>query len=356
MSAASILSPSFLTDTINAIKSPNSFLKNLLYPASVERAIPLERVEIPMYERGRVIAPFVRRGAEGIMVGGTTSKTIEVEAPNIRIKRPFTGRALMYTRRPGQPIYRTSNAEMIKYAREQMLRELTDLADSVTNAEEWLVAMSLQGVITYSVPDGDHFTITYPRSASNNITLSTFWNDVTPANVKIFTNILSAKRVASVDGHTLTDGICGSEAAAALVGLVEGGNVKMLGSDGTNVSAGDVSFVEQFRNDGAIYLGKLGGIRFWEYARTGVLNDTTVDLIRPKYVEFITTSPTADRQMIYAAIDDMDAIAEGLVVRKRFAKSWTVPDPSATMALVQSKPLPIPRQLNASVSMKVVSG
>ena len=52
----------------------------------------------------------------------------------------------------------------------------------------------------------------------------------------------------------------------------------------------------------------------------------------------------------------MDAFEAGLWVAQRFSKSWVTKDPSQRLALLHSRPLPVPRRPGAMVSMKVVSG
>lgn len=354
MSTLNVFSFSFMSAAINEIKSPNQFLNKLLFSNRV--TLPTETVEIGLYQRGREIAPFVRKGGEALMVGGTTSSNAVVETPNIRVKRPMNPRDLMFTRRPGQVVQISSGSQVLSYAEQQMARELQDLADSLANAEEYLCALSLQGTISYSAVDQEVFTVTYPRPAGNSITLSTFWNDATPANVRVITNINTVKKVLAEEGFLPTDAIMGSEAADALRELIQTGNLKMLGGDGSQVAFGTATFVSQFNDDGVIFVGEFSGIRFWEYPRTATLNGVSVNMIRPKYVEFVTNSPAAERTMYFGVIDDMDAIELGSIQTERFAKSWIQKDPSCRVNLVHTKPLPVPRRSGAWVSMKVVSG
>jgi hypothetical protein len=356
MTALNVTSFSFMTAVVNSVRSPNTFVRRFLFPAARDITLPTEKAELSFISRGREIAPFVRRGGEAIMVGGHSASNAEVETTNIRIKRPFTPRALMFVRRPWQNPYLSDGQDLAAYAKEQMGRELQDLADMVANAEEYLSCMSLQGAITYTNSSQETFTITYPRPGANSITLTTFWNDGTPANVRVLSNFHTAKQVAAEAGFALTDVILGVEAAASLRSLAEGGHIKVLGMDGRNIDAGRISFLEQFRDDGVIYMGNLAGIDIWEYPRTAVLDGVSVSMIRPKYAEFISRSAATERTMYFGAIDDMDAIKAGTTRIKRFSKSWEEKDPSATIALIHSKPLPVPRKVDAWVSMKVISG
>ena len=344
-----------LTAAINEMKSPNSFLKRLLF--SSEITLPTEDIELSTITKDREIAPFVRKNGEGVMVGGHSEKFSTVAAPNIRIKKPFTPSELLFNRRPGTVIFSTGADMQVSAAQAHIARDMKVMADMITNAEEYLCAMAIQGTISYSVADAEVFTITFPKPAACNITLSVFWDDATPANVRILANIHTAKQVFSDQtGLQPTDAICGLEAANQLRSLAESGVLKWTVSNMGQISAGDITFIEQFSDDGVIYLGTIGNVRFWEYGRTASLNGVATSMIRSKYVEFVSRSAASERVMYYGAIADMKTFSGRKFQSKRFSKSWEVEDPSAMMALAASRPLPVTRRPGAHVSMKVISG
>jgi hypothetical protein len=348
-----------LTAAVNEMQAPNKFLQRLLYDRHEPKET--EDIELSTVLAGRDAAPFVRKNGEAILVSGTTRQFATISPPNIRIKQPFTASQYLFTRQPGTPIFLPPGKSQAGEVRLAIGRDLMHMENMITNSIEWLVALSLQGVISYSVEDQEVFQITIPRAAANDITLSTFWDDATPADTRPLANIHTVKRILSSipgsEGLAVTDAICGTEAAAALLELVEAGAVKMLGQAGLQVLAGQMTFVSKFDKDGVIFLGMLGGVRFWEYGRTTNLDGTAINMIRPKYVEFISAdNVSSDRVMYYGAIADMTAFLSGKFKGRRFAKSWMKEDPSVLLALVTSRPLPWPRKPNATVSMKVVSG
>ena len=344
-----------MTAVVEDIKSPNTFLTRFLY--SRRRPVETETIRIDTRSRGRIIAPFVRVNGEGIMVPGREASGYSVTAPNIRIKRPFTPSELLYNRQPGGVFFNPAAGAVGSAVQRHIAEDLQDMTDMIANAEEYLVSRTLQGSVAYEVDDQEVFEIDYPRASANNITLSTFWDDNDPTEPRPLQDIYRAKEVVNDDGSpALTDAILGKEATAALMELAETGNVPSIKTD-SGVRAGSLTLAENFRDDGVMFLGELGLIRLWSYTRQADFVDgTTVDLIRPKYAEFVSASAAADRVMYYGAIPDMDALRGRRYVGRRFAKSWSVPDPSGYMGLVHSRPLPVPRRPNASVSMKVVSG
>lgn len=361
MSTLAALSWVALTTAINQVQSPNTFLGRLLFPENTRVEYPTEEVELSCVTGVRKIAPFVRKGAEAVLVSGTGNKFLSVSGPNIRIKQPFNP-SRFFQRQPGTAIHLTTSQDPTTEIERGITRDLQYMGDQITNAEEYLIAMMLQGKIEYVQTDGEVITITIPRSGDNNITPSEFWDDGSGgpnADATPLLNVHVVKEViAAASCPAPTDAICGQEAAHALLTLVEAGSIKLLGTSANSgaVSVGTMTFVEQFRDDGAMFLGELGGVRFWQYDRTADLNGTPVSMIRSKYIEFVSVSPAARRQMMYAAIPDFKALQQRLLMSRRFSKSWEQEDPSVRMVLAHSRPLPWPFLPDASVSFKAVSG
>lgn len=344
-----------MTQAINKVKSPNSFLTKLLY--SNHQTLPTPEVLIDIITGGRIIAPFVRKNGEAIIVGGTGSQGLTVSTPNIRLKQPQSPSNALFARQPGTNAMVGIGDSVIPAIDQGIARDVQHMGDMVTNATEYLVAQSLQGTISYSVADGEVFTITIPRSAGNSIILTTFWDDADPTKPRVLATQRMVQQVmADGEGLAPTDAICGSEAAAQLLELAESGNLKWTNLDGKSVVAGTIDFAQNFTDDGVIYLGTIGTIRYWQYSRTATLNGVSTAMIRAKWIEYVSVSPSSERTLYFGSIEDMDALRGGQLQTERFAKQWTTPDPSVLWNLVHSKPLPWPRRPDATVSVKVISG
>lgn len=342
-----------LTRTVNEVKSPNRFLQRMVF--NRVETFPTETVEYSELTGARDAAPFVMRDSEALMISGTATKFQQVMTPNIRIKRPFTPSEVLFGRQPGTIVYESRGGIRAAVQR-HIARDMAYMADTITNTEEYLCALALQGTISYSVDTQDAFTVTYPRPSGNNITLSTFWDDATPADTTPLADIHAVKRVLSDEvGMAPTDAILGQEAADAILALAEGDHVKLIKSD-SGVEAGGLTLLTQFQEEGAIFLGSLGGVRLWEYSRTANVNGSATNMIRPKYAEFVCRAPAAEYWMWYGAIPDLQAFQGNMLQARRFAKSWDVQDPSSIMALTHSRPLPVTKRPGAIVSVKVVSG
>lgn len=346
---------SYLTGLVNEIRTPNTAVRDLLF--NDEQTLLTETVEITTLNKAREMAPFVRKNGEALMVGGYTSTVGVVSAPNIRLKKPYVP-SDVFIRRPGNVDVYANNAggQIVSGFNEHILRELGIINGMVDATEEWLCCQALQGTISYSVADQEVFTITFPRDAASIIDLTStlYWDQADPTLVQLYANIISAKRVAAEYGIILTDALMGSTASAALIKLIAQLKIPVL-SNLNQIAGGSATLEANFSAKGFLFVGQIGGIRFWEYARTQLLNGVAQNLIRPKWVEWVSVgnNTEAGRSLKFGAIADWKALGEGKLASRRFAKTWDVEDPSSRMYLVAGRPLPICARKGATVSMQV---
>lgn len=336
-----------LTQAVNEVKSPNSFLKNLLFQD--QEPVFTDKIELSVWSGDRQVAPFVLKNGEAVMVDGYGESFHTVEPPNIRIKRAIDPWRRMNARMPGFQIF-PSRQQWGSSQDLYMQKQLERLADLATNAEEYLCALAIRGVISYSVSEQAVFQITYPKPAGNNVTLTTTWDDPDPSVPEIESDFDTAKRLISDEvGLVPTDVILGSTAARLFKKVLK--SQKIL--DMLHYTAGEVTLQNQYRPDGAILLGNFCGINVWSYPRTVSINGSTVPLVRANYAEFVCAVPAAENRIYYGPIADEDALEGDMAVTQRFSKSWVEKDPSQRFLLLQTRPLPCTRRPGSIVSMQV---
>lgn len=339
----------WLTSLVNEIKPPQRFLFDTFF--SRHETVPVEAIEIGTLRGDRSAAPFIKTDAEAIMVPGLAGDSITVKTPSIRLKKPFTPSPLLFNRTPGDQIYLTSGNQ-IPMVQAHIARDTQRMLDMITNTEEYLAAQALTGSIVYvNEQDGVAFTIVFDKAAENTVVLTgtDMWDDALsdPAS-----DVLDAKRrLSDVVGLAPTDAFMGAEAAAAFMGNAQVREDLNI----TGLAAGGVTLMTQFNAAGVIFLGTYAGVNWWEYSRSiNVPGLGLTPLIRDKFVEFVSRSPESDMVVYYGPIRDMDAFQAGTIVSERFSKSWTEPDPSVLVQLVESHPLPVLRRPNVVYSLQVV--
>lgn len=352
-----LVSRESLTALVNEIKDPHTFYKMLLFSNTDPRPTNVLRFDVIVGDRQ--IAPFVKRNGEAIEVTPFTEKTITVEPPNIRIKRHLDPDELLIQRRAGEPIFFGDQSEVLSGAERHIARTSRRLNDLVTEAEEYLCAQAVRGTISYEVDGEEAFELVFPRSSSHSVTASDRWDTSAGAPISDF---LEAKELISTDaGLPVTHCILGKEATTAFLGNAQ---VKDF-LDNRRIEAGSLELNRQFAASGAIRLGMFEDVEVWSYPRKTNLpalggggGDTTLtsfDLTRPKYAEFVCATADAENVLEYGVITDIRAMEARQFQAARFSKSWQQEDPSVWWQLVTSRPLPIMRRPDSTVSMLVAT-
>jgi len=359
-----------LTPVVNEEPPVPNFLRTLLFSRASEVLLTTEQIKIERLVKTRRLAPFVTRGSASLMVGGITEKAEYVDGPYISINTPLEPWSLIGAPTVMQTELYPSDDAMNRQIRRRIRQTLDVLTQSVDDREEWMIAQLLTGTISYSSIGNDAFTITFPRPAANNVTLSVFWDQAVsgglvgngiPTNIKSFQTIIF-----NAVQRNATDVILGSEATTHFQSspyLLDQGT--KLVSNSLLSFGQNQSLVSLFQTSGARYLGDMFGIRFWSYTRT-FINDAGVEtaFIRPKYAEVVTANLFDENVFYYGAIADWDNMlrssggirSAGLAPTRRFAKAELLKDPSVYKAMLQTAPLPVARRANAYLSAKVVSG
>lgn len=342
-----------MTRRVTVIRRPNRLLRSLCI--SREELLGGETVDLMKIFRGRRAAPMITRDGPAQLIPNQGEIHGTVVTPNIALKKAFDSPDLLYTRRGGSAIY-ASDQERAAARGEYITRELGELEDQIQNREEWMVAQALTGQITYAVDGGAHFTVTYPKSGSMTVALTgtDAWDDAAATPIQ---DIMDAK-IAMEAACSLQPDVAILSASAGAALLAHAATRTIL--DQQNVQAGNITFERDIDMNGALFIGVLAGVSLWMYTRTvdvpnGDGTYTTENLIRDKYVEFISTSAAAECWMYYGAIADLATIGPGRSARlKRFSKSWEQQDPSARIFTVKSRPLCVPRHPDFVYSLKVL--
>lgn len=356
-----------LTPVMNEMKSPNSFLMRNYFNAT--QTLTTETVELSTLEKGRKMAPMVRKNGESIPVQGYDETFAVVETPNIRIRREMTASELLFKRRPGNAIF-ANNATIRSAAGEHIRRELQVMSDLIANREEWMAAQALTGVISYSVADGEVFTVTLDRPAETILTscpatisatsppANNFWNGAN-ALVDPLGDFREVKRIMhNQAGVQPKIALFGQEAAKyfhLLPSIVTGLRTEMNTTSRINVGSFDRT--SDFTQDGLVYLGNFAGVECWEYSReVEDENGVMQPMIRSKWIEFLPSPSDMMALTYYGAIADLQIFQGRNFVTKRFTKAVMREDPPAIFQIVHTRPLPFIRRPRATVSMKVLAG
>lgn len=347
----------FQTGLVNTIKTPTGFLTSL-YFGGRKRSLPTESVELSYKEGDRYMAPFVEVNGEAVMVGGRSVNFANVSTPNIRIKRPMDAYNVFLRRQPGTGIFITGG-DVIAQARAAAIAEdAAYMRELIDNRIEHMVATLLTDTtsgsinMTYSVADKASWKISIPRHTDMTVSLAggaAEWDDNTGSGIeadvhrvkRAFSKHIQRPVKACVMGTTASDLFRGSASIQALL-------------DKKNVSAGTMELINQFQESGAIYLGTVYGVPFWEYSAEYIADDgTTSTPYIPATTAVFLAGGNNEGEIYYGCIPDHGAFNAGAFIGEMFSKSWMEEDPSVYVQLLQSRPLPMIRMPNAHYVLTV---
>lgn len=300
------------------------------------------------------MAPFVEKDGKAVTIDRLNGQSYTIETPSINIKRPLTCNDLLLQRQAGENILYANGVDIYgQAANRQIAEDLIEMDEAIANREEWMVSQLIQGSISYQVEGKASFKVTTAKPAGNTYTVGTLWsaNGADPLN-----DIKKAKRVVqpySAPGFMAA--ICGQSASDYLTSLVSTGAIKSIETT-SGVNAGMATLIEDYQANGMLYLGTFGGIPFFEYAANFIHDNTgaSTPFIRTDYVEFLARPQATSHSMYYGAIQDMEAIKNGMHIARRFATSDIDKDAGTYIAWLKSRPLPWFKRPDWNVSVKVV--
>lgn len=342
-----------MTEVVNKREMGKKALTELLFPLSSEVNLTTEYVQVDELTGTAGMAPFVEKNGKAIAVGQLNGESHIITTPNINIKRTLTANEQLLKRRAGEPVFVVNGVDVYRQtAEDQIAQDLSYMEETVRNRVEWMISQLITGTISYSVEGGASWKVTTAKPAGNTFTVGTLWTAASPTPLQ---NIIAAKRlVQPYSGPGFQVALCGSNAAAAVLKMLEAGTITALKND-SGVLAGMGDMTANFQANGMLYLGTFGGIPFFEYAGTYAADGTgtSTPFIRADYVEFLTTAQPDMRTLYNGAKVDIEAIMAGMHIGRRFANSEIDKDVGSYVAYLKARPLPWFKRPEWNVSMKV---
>lgn len=336
-----------LNRVVDDMVDRTTFLVDMFFPevkVSEEETIMFDRTN----ER-KLITPFVSPLAEGPMVQGLGYETDSFRPAYAKDKRVFdpakTGRRLPGEKIGGSLTRAQRHARAVTANMDEQIKMLNG------RFEVMAADVLCTGKATISGERYPTRVVDFGRHANNTVikTSTARWGEsgVSPYNDVEY----EAQEMSDRTGYQPVDVIHSPEAWALFKADLLANHKDELDTNFKNLSQSEVAFsyVNQPR-DGVVYRGRTGYLRHWTY--TGTYTDPeTGSTIRslPAYGVLIG-SPTLDGVRHFGAILDEDA---GIQARQYFVKSWTIPDPSRRLLLMQSAPLLVPYRPNNVKYLKV---
>ncbi|NWD52684.1 major capsid protein [Pseudomonas gingeri] len=334
-----------MLEAVEQMTLPRRFLMNTFFNAANPQTFGTEAVTIDIIKGQRKMAPFVHPTLPGSVSLRKGMESATYKPPYVQPKRPTRAEQIL-KRAPGDnPFSARTPAER---AGEMLGRDLVDLDEEITRREEWMCAQALTTGRVRVVGEGVDDTIDFLMEDSHKVTLASGrWST---SGSDPIANMRQWRRLIAKDsGRTANVAVFSGEAQDAF----QGNEMVMKQLNTRRVDMGMIKPEEL--PDGVTYLGYLNdpGVDIYTYDEWVLPDDGEPQPLIPSGGLILGSSSTRNA-MLYAAIQDIEAIESGLVEAARFPKSWVTQEPSVRWLKLQAAPLAGLLEPNAFLYAKVV--
>ncbi|MCP4612087.1 MAG: hypothetical protein GY845_25600 [Planctomycetes bacterium] len=337
--------------------SPDKTLTRLMFPEETKRNLTEESVQVDVKSGTWKMAPFNLKGQPPYIMAGHSGTSYMLATPYINIERPLQHTSQLISRQPGGVVFsEAGNNYYMEAIADALTEDAMTLGYAIDSRVEWMVAELIQGEITYNVAGQDSFTIETGKPAANTFTAAVLWSNASATPFVDINEVL--KVINTANGPTPNIAILGSNAADALMALLETGKITAIITD-SGINAGNAALGTAIGDDRLQYIGTFGAamIPFYAYRGTYIADDgvTVTDLIRTDYVEFFNrNNAVAQRRLNYGRIPTLYAEMEGRAVTSRLID---IVEPTVKRdnyeTIYKSRPLPWFYRPEDYVSLKV---
>lgn len=311
-----------------------------------------ETIEFNKIMGTRRLAPFVMPTVEGEPIRTLEEKLYAVQPAYIKMKDPVSATGLIRRAAGFGELNQATPLSPAERYDAMVAATLQQHRDAWERRLEWMCAQALlTGSLTIEDQRYPEVTIDYLRQAGNTITVAggNRWDQ---ADADIIQQLDSWN-------NTMTRAPFGASASDLLMTPAaweafrknskarEQLNVNIRGTTGQfDIGVGDGTRYQ--------FKGQLGGsLNLWLYADYYETPDgTSVSYMTDKDVLLIAPPGDVGGVMAYGAIQDLAANLQALDI---FIKMWDAEDPSATMILTQSAPVPVLVNPNRALKARVIT-
>lgn len=326
-----------MTAAVLKIVPPPSIFTDRIFKKQPARAS--KNIDYDLLTGGKGVAGFVRDADEALMVVTKTRTGYSIPAPRIREKELVPADVVLLTRGVGMPMYSGPEGPSA-HVKAEVGRILGLLRDRIERRLQLMCAQALTGVIEYSAAHYA-FTITFPIPAANLDDATFNWDTAAGGSDPINEDLRRWKTLVGQSGYPADTLLLSPTAATAFLQNI---NVQAL-LDLRNVSGLKLNL------EGANYLGNFVGLETYEVPDQ-YTNDAGVatNFLTDNYV--IVGASSAPYVVEFGGITDLKAATN--IALPLFSKTYEKEDPSELYILVESRPLPIPKSLDAHVYAQVL--
>lgn len=335
-----IFEPRTMLKFVERMSKPNTFLRDTFFKS--REYSTTDKVDIDMKKGSRKIAPYVNEKIGGKLVENSGFKTLTFAPPLVAPYKITTAADIM-NRSMGEHVYSAKSPD--ERAAEKLVKDLAELEEMVTRREELMCAQSIfQGKITVK-GEGLDYEIDFNFTNKETLSGTDKWTD--PSS-KPLADLKRYQRTVQRRGHVTGDiVIMASDVVDTFINHRDVQDILNL----RHLKVGEVN-VEVLPN-GVTYVGQIPGVgKIYEYNEYYLAEDGEMKPMVPEGTVTLLSS-AAEFAMAYASItiakDDELTTYEA----ERVPDTWIEKNPARQIAQLNSKPLPIPKEVDSWFVAKV---
>lgn len=352
MAKLSLFAARTLTAKVNAIFPADNFLTKKFFGKNIPSKD--KYVDIVITKGGKQIAPFVSPKLAGKVLKRNGKKLETYEPPLLKPKFETEAEELL----EDNNVMYSDSTSLEERAAKQLATDLDDGRSRIDRRIEWMSANALiDGKISVK-GDGIEDEIDYSRNPNHTkiLTGTALWTDTVNSDPRADLDKWKTE-VFDNSGVSPTEVVFGRD-----VGNAYSNHPKVKEAfDKKWINRGELK--PEKLEDGVTYLGYDSELDLKMYKYVGKYEhpETGVDTPYLSYDKLIMGSEytRTSAHVAFGGIADFKTFKKegmnvNLFIGEIFAKSYEIEDPSARFILLQSKPLPIPGNVDSSLSAKVV--
>lgn len=332
---------------LESMPPKRTFLKDLFFNNVITSET--DKIDVDIYKGNQKMAAFVSPKVGSITVKKEGWKTETYTPPLIGLDDITTAEDIL-TRSIGENVYSQKSPD--ERAAEILLRDMARLDTMIEIREEWMCAKALfTGAVDVS-GEGVSQNIDFGMSNTHKVTLGAGakWTDT---GINPLTDIATWKTLIAKDSFLSADiVIMGAGAAKAFINNAE----VQKSLDIRNIDLGVIR--PQELPSGAKYIGsdRLNGVDYYTYE--GYYVDPTTGVQTPFVPNgaVLLASKSARTSMMYGAVTIADENTKALLTyaMARVPDSWVSKKPAARFIQLNSRPLPVPHDIDGFVVATVI--
>lgn len=343
--------PITMMDALEVRKAPKTFFKDTFFSGAPDKTHSTKTVLVDKIRFGEEIEVYVAPTHKGKAVGREGYKTNQVETAYVKPFRPLTFQDLV-PRSPGESLDVSGQTDRLRSKAAAALgQDLQYLDDRIVRREEAMCAEVLQAGTINVVGEGVNFTVDFLMPAENKGTLvgAALWTD---AASNPYTWMYGLFRGMNVRGwRTPKKMVLGGN---VIDPFLNNAAVKDRLSTQRAIDSGRIN--PRQLADGTTFLGEINvnGFMIDVYGYDFSYTENGVRTYAMPQDKIIVGPGETTNHFCYGAIQDIQAVRQGLAESKRFPKVYEEENPSALFTMIQSAPMPNFREADNFACFKVV--